>query len=121
GSASVTLPESVSLWSPLEIRIDGPSHGNPFVDVELDAVFVRDGVERRVGGFYDGDGSYVVRALADATGDWTFETRSTARSLDGLRGTVTVEPAADGAHGPVRVDGFHFRHADGTRHRPLGT
>nr|WP_201468812.1 DUF5605 domain-containing protein [Microbacterium hydrocarbonoxydans] len=121
GSATVTSPESVTLWAPLEIRIDGPSHGNPFVDVELDAVFVRDGEELRVGGFYDGDGSYVIRALADATGDWSFETRSTARSLDGLRGTVSVGPAADGAHGPVHVEGLHFRHADGTRHRPLGT
>ncbi|WP_167620399.1 hypothetical protein [Plantibacter flavus] len=28
---------------------------------------------------------------------------------------------ATDSHGPVRVDGFHFAHADGTRHRPLGT
>lgn len=121
GSAVLTLPASVGLWAPLEIRIAGPSHGNPFVDVELDAVFTRAGSEVRVGGFYDGDGVYVVRALADAEGEWSFVTRSTARSLDGLRGTVSVGPAAEGAHGPVRVDGFHFRHADGTRHRPLGT
>lgn len=119
GSAVVTVPASVPLWSPLEIRIAGPSHGNPFVDVELDAVFTRAGGEVRVGGFYDGDGVYVIRALADTEGEWTFTTRSTARSLDGLTGAVTVEPSD--APGPVRVDGFHFRHADGTRHRPLGT
>ncbi|GAA2934195.1 DUF5605 domain-containing protein [Microbacterium luteolum] len=121
GSATVALPASVSLWGPLEIVIDGPTHGNPFVDVELGAVFIRDGEERRVGGFYDGDGRYVIRALADAEGVWTFETHSTARSLDGLTGTVVVGPPVQDAHGPVRVDGFHFRHADGTRHRPLGT
>lgn len=110
------------LWDPLEVRLSGPSHGNPFVDVELDAVFVRpDGTRVRVGGFYDGDGAYVVRALADAEGVWNFETRSTARSLDGISGAVEVSPAPVGAHGPVRVDGFHFRHDDGTRHRPLGT
>ncbi|MFK4789000.1 DUF5605 domain-containing protein [Microbacterium sp. ZW T5_56] len=120
-SATVTLPHDVTLWAPLEIRLAGPSHGNPFVDVELDAVFTRGGAEIRVGGFYDGDGTYVIRALADAVGEWSFITRSTARSLDGLTGTVTVGAAAEGAHGPVRVDGFHFRHADGTRHRPLGT
>lgn len=84
-------------------------------------MFTRDGEERRVGGFYDGDGRYVIRALADAEGVWTFETHSTARSLDGLTGTVVVGPPVQDAHGPVRVDGFHFRHADGTRHRPLGT
>lgn len=121
GSAAVVLPASVTLWSTLEIRITGPSHGNPFVDVELDAVFVRSGEEVRVGGFYDGDGTYVIRALADAEGEWSFTTRSTARSLDGLAGVVTVGAAQTGSHGPVRVDGFHFRHADGTRHRPLGT
>ncbi|MFY9713411.1 MAG: DUF5605 domain-containing protein [Microbacterium sp.] len=121
GSATMTVPESVSLWAPLEIRIDGPSHGNPFIDVELDAVFTRGGADVRVGGFYDGDGIYVIRALADAEGAWTFETRSTAPSLDGLTGTVVVGSPAENAHGPVRVDGFHFRHADGIRHRPLGT
>ena len=36
-----------------------------FVDVELDAVFTRGGEEVRVGGFYDGAGRYVLRALAD--------------------------------------------------------
>ncbi len=30
-------------------------------------------------------------------------------------------PAAPDAHGPVRVDGFHFAYADGTRYRPWGT
>lgn len=122
GSASVVLPGAVTKWGVLEVRFEGPSHGNPFVDVELDAVFTRpDGSEVRVGGFYDGDGRYAVRALADAEGRWTFRTRSTARSLDGLEGSVTVGPAREGEHGPVRVDDFHFRHADGTRHAPLGT
>lgn len=122
GSASVALPGPTPKWDPLELRFEGPSHGNPFVDVELDAVFTRpDASTVRVGGFYDGDGSYVVRALADLEGDWSFETRSTARSLDGLTGVVTVTAPRETSHGPVRVDGFHFAHADGTRHRPLGT
>lgn len=122
GSATVTLPASTHQWDPLELRFDGPSHGNPFVDVELEAEFTRsDGGAVRVGGFYDGDGTYVVRALADVAGEWTFTTRSSARSLDGIQGRVSVVGPRDGAHGPVRVDGFHFRHADGTRHRPLGT
>lgn len=121
GSAALSLPSSVTLWAPLEIRIEGPSHGNPFVDVELEAVFTRAGQDVRVGGFYDDDGVYVIRALADAEGEWSFVTRSTARSLDGLTGSVVVGPPVKGEHGPVRVDGFHFRHADGTRHRPLGT
>jgi hypothetical protein len=122
GSASVALPSATAKWDVIEVRLDGPSHGNPFVDVELDAVFTRpDGSTTRSGGFYDGDGVYLVRALADAEGTWAFATRSTARSLDGLTGAVEVTGAREGSHGPVQVDGFHFRHADGTRHRPLGT
>nr|WP_274636991.1 DUF5605 domain-containing protein [Microbacterium bovistercoris] len=122
GSAQLTLPRPVPQWDVLEVRLDGPSHGNPFVDVELDAVFTRpDGKTVRMGGFYDGDGTYLVRVLADVEGEWTFTTRSTARSLDGITGSATVVAPRDGCHGPVRVDGFHFRHADGTRHRPIGT
>ncbi|RKS92950.1 uncharacterized protein DUF4038 [Microbacterium sp. AG790] len=122
GSAALAPSRAVRRWDPLEVRLIGPSHGNPFVDVELDALFTRpDGSVVRVGGFYDGEGVYVIRALADAEGTWRFRTRSTARSLDGVAGAVDVAPAPVDAHGPVRVDGFHFRHADGTRHRPLGT
>ncbi len=121
-SARLTPPDPTPRWDVLELRLDGPSHGNPFADVELDAVFTRsDGSQVRMGGFYDGDGVYRIRALADVEGDWTFETRSTARSLDGITGTAAIVAAREGCHGPVRVDGFHFRHADGTRHRPLGT
>ncbi|HWS57810.1 MAG TPA: DUF5605 domain-containing protein, partial [Actinotalea sp.] len=76
---------------------------------------------RVVGGFYDGDGVYRLRLLPDRPGEWTVRTRSTARSLDGLIARVVCAGEPDG-HGPVRVaDTFHFAHADGTRHLPLGT
>src|SRR5699024_2785658 len=40
--------------------------------------------------------------------------------LDRHSGTFTVQGAA--SHGPVRVaEQFHFAHADGTPHRPVGT
>ena len=121
-SAVVRPVAEATRWGVLEVRIDGPSHGNPFVDVDLHAAFTRpDGSTVRVGGFYDGDGEWVVRVLADQEGRWSFSTTATARSLDGLDGEAHVGAARDGAHGPVRVDGFHFAHADGTRHRPLGT
>jgi hypothetical protein len=118
-SARIDVPDVVQRWGRIELRIDGPSHGNPFVDVELDALFTRGDREVRVGGFYDGDGVYRIRALADEPGEWTFVTRSTARSLDGLQGRIEV--AEGDARGPVRVDGLHFRYADGTRYRPVGT
>ena len=121
GSAALTSPTGVTRWGMAEIRLDGPSHGNPFTDVELTATVRHDGRELEVGGVYDGDGRYLLRVLADDEGEWTFTTTATARSLDGVTGSFAVGPAAPGRHGPVRVDGFHFRHADGARYRPLGT
>ena len=121
-SARVTLPSAqVPRWGVVELRFDGPSHGNPFVDVELGAIVSTDGRRFEIGGFYDGDGVYLIRFLAETEGEWRFETVSTARSLDGIAGTVHVGAAASGAHGPVRVDGLHFAHVDGTRYRPVGT
>ncbi|GAA4983716.1 DUF5605 domain-containing protein [Yinghuangia aomiensis] len=125
GSATAAHPASAPLWSTVEIRIAGPSHGNPFTDVELTADFTLGGPDGgkavSAGGFYDGDGSWVVRFLPEAVGPWTFTTSSNARSLDAVTGTFDVTDAAEGESGPVRVDGFHFAHADGTRHLPLGT
>ena len=102
-------------------RCRGRPSGNPFVDVELSAEFRCGDRTWTVGGFYDGEGVYRLRALAEEEGRWEFVTTSTAPVLDGIRGEVTVGPAAPDAHGPVRVDGFHFAYADGTRYRPWGT
>ncbi|RKR75289.1 DUF5605 domain-containing protein [Frondihabitans australicus] len=121
GSARVTHDESVARWTRFEIRLAGPSHGNPFVDVELTARFFGPGDEvRDVLGFYDGDGSYVVRLLPDVEGSWRFETASNARSLSRIRGGFTVTPAT--SDGPVRVaDKYHFAYASGRRYLPIGT
>jgi hypothetical protein len=110
-----------AVHAPFEVAFDGPSHGNPFVDVELAVTFVSPtGADVTVGGFYDGGGRYLVRLLPAETGVWRFTSSSTARSLDGINGTFEIEPS--GNPGPVRVaDRFHFRHADGTRYTPFGT
>ena len=124
GSATASYPGSVARYGRFELVLAGPSHGNPFTDVELSATFAQGDAAVTCGGFYDGDGRHVVRFLPLAEGEWRFVTTSTARSLDGIEGTVVVGAAA--GHGPVRVDGrpgasYHFAHADGTRHVPLGT
>lgn len=119
-SATVVLPDSATVNTPLELTFEGPAHGNPFIDVELHATFTLDGEERRVGGFYDGNGRYVIRFLPEKTGTWQFHTRSTARSLDGHSGKLTVD--ASRARGRVKVaDTFHFSHVNGDVYRPVGT
>jgi hypothetical protein len=122
GSARLHAPESAGRWSVFEVEISGPSHGNPFTDVELWAEFRQGERNRRVPGFYDGDGTYRIRFMPDTEGRWEFSSTSNARSLDRLTGGFDCTPAAPTDHGPVRVyNTFHFRHADGTRCIPLGT
>lgn len=111
-----------TLWGLFEISLQGPSGGNPFIDVAFAARFEREGQALDVGGFYDGDGIYRLRFMPEATGRWTYRTRSNVAALDGVSGTLEVGPARAGEHGPVRVaDTFHFDHADGTPFKPIGT
>ena len=120
GSARARVPERGEQHRRFELRFDGPDHGNPFLDVDLVTDSRRRGTVVAVGGFYDGNGQYVVRLLPERTGEWFFRTRSNARSLDGISGTFVIEPGS--AHGRVRVaEQFHFRHVDGSRYTPVGT
>jgi hypothetical protein len=119
-SAAVSAPAAGKVNDTLEIVLDGPMHDNPFTDVELHAQFRLGDSELSVGGFYDGNGRYVIRFLPPKPGTWEFRTLSTARSLDGHTGTMTVEPSS--ATGPVRVaDTFHFAYDNGEVYRPVGT
>jgi len=116
------MPDQASLWGTFEIVLPGPSEGNPFLDVELRAVFRQGDRKVRTSGFYDGDGTYKVRFLPDAAGAWIYETKSNSPALDGVGGLLDVGPAKPGHHGPVRVaNRHHFRYADGTRYINIGT
>lgn len=121
GSAPVSYPDRVNQWQRLTVSIDGPSHGNPFVDVELTARFFGpEGVSHDVLGFYNGGGRYGIRFLPPTPGPWRFETTSNARSIDRLSGAFDVQPSQ--LRGPVRVaDRFHFAYANGERYQPIGT
>ncbi len=122
GSAVARIPNVVARWDVCEIEVRGPAHGNPFVDVELTATFVNEGNAVRVGGFYDGDGTYRIRFAPPREGRWLVETESSARSLHGITGSFECGPPRSHEHGPVRVaDRFHFAHEDGTRFLPFGT
>lgn len=120
GSAPVDAPVSAEQWATMELRLDGPRHGNPDTDVELGATFSSGDTMLEVGGFHDGDGVQVIRFLPPEPGRWEWTTHSNARSLDGISGCVDV--AASERRGPVRVaEDFHFAHAGGDVHTPIGT
>ena len=107
-------------WGLFEVVLSGPSAGNPFVEVQVGATFVHGHRTCRVNGFYDGGGTYWVRFMPDAIGEWTFTTDSNVPELAGHTGEFLV--TASSSHGPVRTQGTTgFVYADGTPHRSIGT
>jgi hypothetical protein len=109
-------------WDVLEASFSGPSGGNPFLDVTLEAFFQQNSRVVRVPGFYDGEGIFRVRFMPDNEGEWTFSTKSNAAELDGKSGSFTATAPRSGVHGPVRVaNKFHFAYADGTPFLSFGT
>jgi hypothetical protein len=118
----------VERWDVFELPLQGPTGGNPFVDVSLSARFSNGEQTLEPTGFYDGEGRYIVRFMPPALGEWRYETRSNRPELNGKAGTFTCTPPSAGNHGPVRVaeqrkpEGrFHFVYADGTPYRQIGT
>ncbi|MGO6900992.1 DUF5060 domain-containing protein, partial [Rhizobium ruizarguesonis] len=113
---------AVEKWGVFEASFDGPSGGNPYLDVAFDAVFTHKSREVRVPGFYDGNGIYRIRFMPDIEGKWSFLTRSKTAALDGKTGALTATEPSAGNHGPVRVcNKFHFAYADGTPFLSFGT
>jgi len=109
-------------WGQFEISLPGPSHGNPFIDMQLTATFSQGDEKHEVTGFYDGNGTYRVRFMPGKTGRWEYVTRSNANELDGKRGYVHVTKPSEANHGPVVVaNTYHFKYADGAPYKPIGT
>jgi len=114
--------DNVEQWGIFELSLEGPSSGNPFVDVNLSAKFKQNDRVYEPEGFYDGDGIYRIRFMPDNEGEWTFITKSNIKELDGKRGKFNCIKPQTGNHGPVRVyNTFYFRYADGTPYFQIGT
>ncbi len=115
--------QQVEQWRRFEVAMTGPADGNPFADVELTADFTNaaTGQAVTVRGFYDGGGTYRVRFMPSAVGEWKYVTHSNAAQLDGLSGTFACKPSAGQNHGIVRAVGREFRYADSTLYFPVGT
>jgi hypothetical protein len=114
--------QSIPRWDIFELSLPGPAAGNPFSDVQLSARFQNGARILDVEGFYDGEGIYRLRFMPDQPGEWRYETRSSARELDGVSGALTCSPPRPGVHGPVGVaNTHHFAYADGKPHLSFGT
>ena len=112
----------VQQWGIFEVRLNGPSGGNPFQEVSLTASFAQGDQVTEVAGFYDGEGLYRIRFMPEKTGEWRYRTSSNQADLNGRTGAFTCVAAAAGNHGPVRVrNTYHFAYADGSPYFPIGT
>lgn len=114
---------TVEKWGMFEQRFQGPSKGNPFVDVKFDVQFTFDGEDFvKVSGFYDGNGEYVVRFMPEKLGVWRYQTISNAEELNNICGLFTCVENSQDNHGPVKVyKQYHFAYADGKIYYPFGT
>ena len=112
----------VPRWEIFEASFHGPAGGNPFVEVQLTAVFQCGHRNVSVDGFYDGAGSYKVRFMPDDEGSWSYTTASNVADLNQRSGSFICTAALAGVHGPVGTHHVHhFAHADGTPYFPFGT
>ena len=120
---SFAIPNSsIDQWGVFELTLNGPSVGNPFIDVTLSAEFKKGTKVYKPEGFYDGNGIYKIRFMPDEIGTWTYTTHSNKAELDGITGSFECIAPSPGNHGPVRVkDQYHFAYSDGKRFFPVGT
>lgn len=116
------MADTIEKWGVFEAWFNGPDKGNPFRDTELSATFTKGSRTVTVTGFYDGEGAYKVRFMPDTEGRWSYRTHSATSALDGQEGFFDCVAPSAGNHGPVKVEKYHhFRYADGTFYRCLGT
>jgi Domain of unknown function (DUF5060)/Domain of unknown function (DUF5605)/Protein of unknown function (DUF4038) len=122
GAAGAADSVGVEQWNFFEITLQGPSSGNPFVEIEFSAELSNSHRTVRVPGFYDGEGTYKVRFMPDILGTWTYKTSSNRTELAGKSGRFECIAAQPGNRGPVQVAStWHFAYADGSTYVPIGT
>ncbi|GAB2790434.1 DUF5605 domain-containing protein [Rhabdobacter roseus] len=113
---------TVEQWAVYELVLEGPTAGNPFLEVELEATFKKGQESLVIPGFYDGQGTYRVRFSPPSQGRWTYQTKSNAPKLTNKKGTFRCVPPTGTNHGPVRiVNTYYLQYADGTPYYGVGT
>ena len=103
-----------------EFCFAGAEPTGSFVDVDLTGRFAAGGHAVTVKGFFAGNGEYRLRFLPEQTGEYHYEIQSERLCLY-ESGTLTVEKADPGRHGPARPKGTAMYHAGGTWCPTFGT
>lgn len=114
--------QQVEQWGVFEIEINGPSGGNPYMDMELNAIFTNGNEEVKVPGFYDGNGIYRIRFSPAVQGKWSYQTTSNHSELSKEKGNFECVAPTGNNHGPIKtVNTFYLQYADGTPFYSVGT
>ncbi|MGH9351091.1 MAG: DUF5060 domain-containing protein, partial [Terriglobia bacterium] len=123
GSSESGAGHGVERWGVYEVVLKSPArHSNPFASVTLSGHFNCGEAKITANGFYDGEGTWRIRLMPPAEGNWTYVTESNERDLDGKQGSFQCVAPGPANHGPVGVSKkVHFAFADGTPFFPLGT
>lgn len=112
----------IQQWDVFEIELKGPTEGNPYMDVKLEAVFSSGNESISVPGFYDGEGVYRIRFSPNNPGEWRWETKSNTEELSGKKGSFQCITALDNIHGPLKVvNTYYLEYADGNPFYSIGT
>lgn len=115
------MDKQVERWGLFEVRLSGRTEGNPFKDYEIQGLFIGDNESKKVNGFYDGNGEYVVRFMPEYEGKYTFEIKGSF-SDESYHGEFESIAPSKNNHGYVRVSNqCHFRYADNTPYYSVGT
>lgn len=113
--------QKVEQWGVFEIALEGYSDGNPFMDYNIQGVFLNSNEKKIVEGFYDGNGIYKVRFMPSFKGNYEYEVSGSFSKVR-YKGTFCAETPSKDNHGPVRVaNTYHFAYKDGTPYYPIGT
>ena len=80
------------------------------------AVFAHAGKSMTIHGFSENENQGRVRFMPMEEGNWQYE-----MTWGNEKQTGSFECTPAQCHGPVRVDGCHFRYDDGSRYIPVGT
>ena len=118
----IVAQKTVEKWKVFELTLKGPEKGNPFTDVNLNAIFVNDNDTVLTTGFYDGNGIYKIRFMPDIEGKWSYVTSSNIKSLNRKKGKFNCTSPQKKNHGKVVVsDNIFFSYEDGTPYNSFGT
>jgi len=119
------LPEedmNIERWDVFEIELSGPATGNPYMEVDLNAVFTLDNNSVNVPGFYDGKGIYRIHFSPYKTGTWTYETESNTEELSNHKGQFNCTTPTRNNHGPLEIiHTYYLQYSDGTPFYSVGT